>query len=124
MRMISVDHDKQIFYLGDQILNKPDKIRKSYFIPRFCSAKVPTYDAILALWGIQKPEMNEDRSGAAHKRRSIVARRARIGHDNRRRLRGKCGESPLCSGSKDNLAPPNCISIKRMRGSWDMRPSH
>jgi len=44
-----------LFVPGDQMINKPEKLKKTYFIPNFCGNKVPNQDSVLVLWDLQAP---------------------------------------------------------------------
>ena len=42
---------------GDQITNKPEKLKKAYFVPHFCGSRIPTADSVMALWDLKEPEL-------------------------------------------------------------------
>ncbi|CAD7935688.1 unnamed protein product [Amoebophrya sp. A25] len=55
---------------GDQITNKPEKMKKAYFVPQFCGNRIPSADSVMALWDLKEPELRLDDSLGGSKRRS------------------------------------------------------
>ncbi|CAD7963994.1 unnamed protein product [Amoebophrya sp. A120] len=70
---------------GDQITNKPEKLKKAYFVPQFCGNRTPTADSIMALWDLKEPELRSEESLGQKKPRATGARKT----ENRRGIRGK-----------------------------------